>query len=75
MLDWLGPDWIGPDWMGPAQWSRGLVDSLRLVVDPQRHLLELVGVLLAVMRAEEEVEAAGHGDSYVGLRATPIATI
>jgi hypothetical protein len=32
-------------------------------------------VLLAVMRAEEEVEAAGHGDSYVGLRTAPIATI
>jgi hypothetical protein len=57
-------------------WGSGaLADCLRLVVDRQRHLLELVSVLLAVMRAEEEVEAAGHGDSYVGLRAAPIATI
>jgi hypothetical protein len=28
-----------------------------------------------VVRAEEEVEAAGHGYSYIGLRAAPIATI
>jgi hypothetical protein len=28
-----------------------------------------------VMRAEEEVEATGHGDSYVGLRAASVTTI
>ena len=63
------------NWLGPAGRLRGLVDALCLIVDRQRYLLELVSVLLAVMRAEEKVEAAGHGDSYVGLRATPIATI
>src|SRR5689334_14714935 len=42
-------------------------DLLGFVVDLQRDLLELVRVLLAVVRAEEELEPAGHGDTDVRL--------
>ena len=50
-------------------------DPLRLVLDLEGYLLELVGVLLAVVRAEEKLETAGEGDSDVGLRAATITTI
>jgi hypothetical protein len=52
-----------------------LIDALRFVVDFERYLLELVGMLLAVVGAEEKVEPAGHGDPDISLRAAPIATI
>jgi hypothetical protein len=52
-----------------------LTDALRFVVDFERYLLELVGVFLAVVRAEEQVEPARHGDPDISLRAAPIATI
>ena len=68
---------------GPNQagWVRSyiaggvLTHALRFVVDLERYLLELVGVLLAVVGAEEKVEPAGHGDPNISLRAAPIATI
>jgi hypothetical protein len=44
-------------------------------VDLERYLLELVGVLLAVVGAEEKVEPAGQGDSDICLRAASVATI
>ena len=39
------------------------------------NLLQLVGVLLAVVGAEEKLEPAGQGDADVGLCATPITTV
>ena len=53
----------------------GLGDPLGLVVDVERDLLELVRVLLAVVRAEEEVEPAGQGDADVRLGPAAIAAI
>ena len=55
--------------------GRRLGDALRLVVDRQGDLLEFVGVLFAVVRAEEEVEATGQGDADVRLGPAAIATI
>ena len=52
-----------------------LLDPLGLVVDLQRHLTELVGVLLRVVGAEEKLETAGQSDADVRLGAAPIATI
>jgi hypothetical protein len=44
-------------------------------VDLERHLTQLVGVLLAVVSAEEKLEPAGQGDPNVRLSPAPIATI
>ena len=68
-----GPNQTG--W-GPVfyRWAL-LTDVLRFVVDFERYLLEFVGVLLAVVGAEEKVEPAGHGDPDISSRAAPIATI
>lgn len=54
---------------------RELLDSLRLVVDLQSNLTQLVRVLLAVVGTEEKLEPAGQSDSNIGLCAAPIATI
>ena len=61
--------------VGRWTWGPELLDLLGLVVDLERHLLELVGVLLAVVGAEQEVEPAGEGDADVCLGSAPIATI
>lgn len=55
--------------------SDGSADPRRLVVDLQRHLFQLVGVLLAVVRTEEEVVTAGERHSHIGLRAATITAI
>jgi hypothetical protein len=52
-----------------------LLDALGLVVDLKRHLAELVRVLLAVVGAEEKLEAAGQGDADVRLGAAPVAPV
>jgi hypothetical protein len=44
-------------------------------MDLQGNLLQLVGVLLAVVRAEQKLEPAGKGDADVGLSTTPITTV
>jgi hypothetical protein len=44
-------------------------------VDLERHLTKPVGVLLAVVRAEEEVEPAVQGDADVRLGSAAIAAI
>ena len=59
---------------GPLS-GRELLDALGLVVDLERDLTELVGVLLAVVGAEEELEAAGQGDADVRLGAAPVAPV
>jgi hypothetical protein len=64
--------------MREAVWLSGwrrLADSRRFVVYLERDLLELVGVLFAVVGAEEKLEPAGHSDAYVCLRPAPIAAI
>jgi hypothetical protein len=53
----------------------GLLDALGLVVDLKGDLLQLVSMLFAMVRAEEEFVPAGHGDADIRLRAAPIATI
>jgi hypothetical protein len=58
-----------------AEYLGELLDSLGLVMDLERHLTELVSVLLAVVGAEEKLEPAGQGDADVRLGAAPIATI
>jgi hypothetical protein len=61
---------------GPRLVQRGeSADPRRLVVDLQGNLLQLVGVLLAVVRAEEQLEPAGKRDADVGLGTTPITTV
>ena len=60
---------------GRIRESRGLRDAFRLVVDLQRDLLQLVGVLFAVVGAEQQVEAAGQGDANVGLGPAAVTTI
>ena len=55
--------------------SIGLGDALRFVVNLQGDLLQLVRVLLAVVRAEEQLEPAGHDDPHVRLGAATVATI
>ena len=51
-----------------------LLDALGFVVNLQRHLLELVRVLAAVVGAEQELETVGHDDADVGLGPAPIST-
>ena len=50
-------------------------DVLRLVVNLQRDLPQLVSMLLAVVRAEEQLEAASHDDAYIRLGAATVAAI
>ena len=50
-------------------------DLLGLVLDLEGDLTELVGVLLAVVRAEEKLEPAGHDDSHVRLCPATIAAV
>lgn len=50
-------------------------DLRRLVLDLERDLLQLVGVLLAVVGAEQQLRATRERDTYVGLRATTVAAI
>lgn len=52
----------------------GSADAVALVLDLQRNLLELVLVLFAVVRAEEEL-AGRQGDPDISLCATPITTV
>jgi hypothetical protein len=52
-----------------------LRDAFGLVVNFERDLLQLVGVLAAVVGAEQQLEAVGHGDADVGLCPAPIAPI
>jgi hypothetical protein len=52
-----------------------LRDAFGLVVNLERDLLQLVGVLAAVVGAEQQLEAVGHGDADVGLCPAPIAPI
>jgi len=52
-----------------------LGDALRFVVNLQRDLPQLVGMLLAVVRAEEQLESAGHDDAYIRLGAATVAAI
>jgi hypothetical protein len=54
---------------------RRLRDAFGLVVNLERDLLQLVGVLAAVVGAEQQLEAVGHGDADVGLCPAPIAPI
>jgi F420-0:gamma-glutamyl ligase len=44
-------------------------------VDVQRDLLELVGVLVAVVFAEQELRTAREGDPYVSLGPAAITAI
>ena len=50
-------------------------DALRFVVNLQRDLPQLVGMLLAVVRAKEQFEPAGHDDAYIRLGAATVAAI
>jgi hypothetical protein len=52
-----------------------LRDAFGLVMNLKRDLLQLVGVLAAVVGAEQQLEAVGHGDADVGLCPAPIAPI
>lgn len=60
---------------GRTEVRRGSADPLGLVLDLERDLLQLVGVLLAVVCTEEEVKSAGERNSHVGLRAASITAI
>ncbi len=53
----------------------GSGDPLAFVVDLEGDLLQLIGVLLAVVSTEEELEATGQRDSDIGLRAATVTTI
>ena len=52
-----------------------LGDAFGLVVNLERDLLQLVGVLAAVVDAEQQLKAVGHDDADVGLCPAPIAPI
>jgi len=58
-----------------VQGQRRLRDALRLVLDPEGDLLQFVGVLLAVVHTEQEVEATRQRDADVRLCPAPITTI
>lgn len=76
----LAPKRLGPSHRddGGAELSRAieaLLDALGFVVNLQRHLLQLVRVLAAVVGAEQELETVGHDDADVGLGPAPITPI
>jgi hypothetical protein len=55
--------------------GRGGGELLRLVVDVDGDLAELVTVLARVVRAEEELAPTGQLDAEVGLRAATVAAV
>ena len=51
------------------------MQALGVIVDAQRHLLELVVVGAPVVGAEKQLAAAAEGYAHVGLGTATIATI
>ncbi|QGN32984.1 hypothetical protein GJV80_09340 [Microlunatus sp. Gsoil 973] len=55
--------------------GRRSADPRRFVVDLQRNLPQLVGMLLAMVSTEQKLGTTRHGDAYVGLRAATVAPV